>query len=176
MDVLRLVPLASLALLACGSDPVAPRDSGPRVEDAAAESDASSIADADPDAASADDAGPGCVESIVLPHAGPPPCSAATRSCVDACTASGCPVDCIEADPAPQCSDCADRALVSCINRNGCQDAWDCYVECIGRCGGADACISAMCADVEDAWNACSDALGPESVCLTRYVDCLPAS
>ena len=118
-----------------------------------------------------------CAPMVVEPYL-TIPCSTATRTCIDGCTTGDCLDACIGADPSPMCRDCTNRALVSCFNRNGCQPQWDCYIGCtMSLCGGVpdpDSCIEAMCLEVEDAWYLCTEEMGPESPCLTRYLDCLP--
>ncbi len=83
---------------------------------------------------------------------------------------------CIDAVTDATCRRCIDLDLISCVNRNGCQEVWSCYTDCIReRCPGdpSDACVRGSCGAEEDAFDACvtDEVL---MICGERYQDCLP--
>jgi hypothetical protein len=171
-----LVTLVGVCLVlahGCGDDDRGtPRDGGSA--DASAPADASST-----DAPSADagpaDGGPMCTENLVTLVEGRP-CSTELRDCTMACTDESCLDDCFETLADPACTNCMNRALIACVNRNGCQELWNCSAECIQEhCTGTpdlDACIAASCMAEDDAYYDCVPMT--LSTCGTRYVDCLP--
>lgn len=129
------------------------------------------------DAGGDTDAGPMCRDYPIVPY-DTRPCSAETKACIEACTEPTCVDACIAADPARQCQDCVNRALISCFNRNGCGEGWNCMTECIQTNGcpmspDYDACVRMHCAELEDAYYACIDA-NFDGPCPMRFVDCLP--
>lgn len=143
------------------------------------------VVDAGVDAGAADagsDAGPAlCRPSPLMPWPNRP-CSEATRACVEACGRdNACGDGCIDADPTPNCRQCANVNIVACLNRNGCQPSWDCFREC-----GDDAapfcrtqpdpegCIVEQCAEEEQANFDCVETLLESTECAFRYEDCVP--
>jgi hypothetical protein len=175
------------ALLACESE----RNSSP--SDAAlgdvarADGGADADSESDPDASSEDaaddgggsdaaeetDAAPECPEVIITPIEGRP-CDTEMRDCVAMCEDSACLDSCVGMATGT-CKDCMDRALISCINRNGCQELWDCNTACIRtHCPGdrSDECREMHCATEDEALGECIDAT--LSACGTRYLDCIP--
>lgn len=123
------------------------------------------------------DAGPMCAEDLVEPYT-TRPCSAATKTCIEACTEPSCFDTCVDSDPVRACRDCVNRAFISCFNRNGCQPMWNCYRACIREnCTMAPdvvACIDEHCREAEQTYYDCIDAAFDTSPCPGRYVDCLP--
>ncbi len=134
--------------------------------------------DAGPPPTDAGPPAPMCPEHP-LPPLGPPRCAAATRTCIDACAPGddACFEGCLAADANPECVTCTQLALVSCLNRNGCEALWNCYRDCIVvNCSTApdtSACALAMCATEDDAYFTCTDMV-PPATCATRYLDCFP--
>lgn len=165
-------------LLACGQDRPRPGtfgDSGTAI-DAGSTADAATGTDAGPDAVIVD-AGPMCEEELVVPYT-TRPCSADTKACVEACTEPTCVDACLASDPSTSCTDCVNRALISCFNRNGCQPQWNCYRACSREnCTGVPdvgACLDMHCVEPEQAFYDCVDSIFETSACPSRYADCLP--
>jgi hypothetical protein len=119
------------------------------------------------------DAGPMCTPEILEPFDGRP-CPASVRECAEACTDADCVGACIEAAPAGDCAFCLDLSLIACVNRNGCQDEWNCYRECVRTMCPVvtDECLDTNCPAPEDAFNACVTDEVLE-ICGTRYLDCV---
>ena len=180
MRALLASAITLASLFACTSDrprPVAfadggATDAGPSVDAGGGTDAGETVADSGPP-----DAGPTCEEELVVPYT-TRPCSADTRACAEACTEPTCVDGCLASDPSSACTDCTNRAVIACFNRNGCQPQWDCYRACTrAHCMGAPdvgACLDMHCMEPEQAYYDCIDLAFADSACPGRYVDCLP--
>lgn len=123
------------------------------------------------------DAGTGrmCDGSMLTPASGPY-CTAATRTCTEACADGTCIFTCLEADASPDCARCANNNILACINANGCQAAWDVYNCCIvDNCSSAtdvSACTMTWCSASSDAYDTCIMGVPSTAMCGTTWLDC----
>lgn len=154
-----------LAVLAAGCDGrSAPADDAGR--------DSANDGGSDLDAGS--DGGPMCEEDLRSPYTGPVPCSVETRDCAAACETRDCAEDCFLADENAACIGCWDVNQLSCWNRNGCQDEFNCLSTCIRtECPSADpTCIGDRCSAEDIVYAACFEPFF--TTCLERTIACLP--
>jgi hypothetical protein len=108
-----------------------------------------------------------------------PLCSAATMTCIMGCTAGACIVDCIEADPSPNCGACVNQNLISCANTNGCQSAWSAFVCCVDEAcppPAMAACVmsatTGACMAQDGAYSTCLMGIDIPTVCPSFLTDC----
>jgi hypothetical protein len=166
------VAVTVLLLAGCG------RERTVVANDAAVPGDASTAdAGADaavPDAGALDAAVSMCAEDLRSPYTGPIPCNTTTRDCAMGCDDARCAEACFAADPSPSCIQCWDVNQLSCWNRNGCQEQWNCVSECITEhCPTFDvACIGEQCGTEDQAYADCFEPL--RMMCLERTIECLP--
>ena len=106
-------------------------------------------------------------------------CSAATMSCVMACTTGMCIVDCLEADASPNCPACVNQNLISCANTNGCQSAWSAFVCCVDEAcppPAMAACLmsaqTGACMSQDSAYGTCLMGVDVQTVCPSFLTDC----
>ncbi len=103
-------------------------------------------------------------------------CSDDTQACVEGCSDGTCILSCLESDASPDCMTCANINIIACINRNGCQEEWNCFNACVeDNCpeGSASTCVDTYCSTENDAYNDCSDTVPDSAGCGTEWTPCV---
>ncbi|HEY8429531.1 MAG TPA: hypothetical protein VIL20_14195 [Sandaracinaceae bacterium] len=115
--------------------------------------------------------GPTCPDNFLPPYAGAG-CSSSTATCTSGCSTSECIQGCLEADPNPECLLCVDQNILSCANSAGCQEEWNCYIDCATTAGCTSLASCPACRAEEAAYLDCADLVVDS--CSTVWFDCLP--
>jgi hypothetical protein len=104
-----------------------------------------------------------------------PYCSAATQSCISACTTGACVGDCLDADPNGDCSACANINLITCANMNGCLTQWNAF-DCCYQANCATSmdpnCVMNFCSAQNTAFSDCANRVLPTATCTNDYTSC----
>ena len=72
-----------------------------------------------------------CESTIIPPYPPPAPCAYRTLECLFACDSQECQDECFDREPNQEpCFECINQNYLSCVNRRGCQAAYDAVICC----------------------------------------------